>query len=264
MVASGWAVTVLLTLVQGAGMCGLGAPATGVRIPFRSVWDVPPEARPAEGAPSLSGTYFGRIQRLRIAPDGACFVQPMGSIPTPERLCGRVREQDGLLLVEGCEMRPNSLIPIIWGERRYLVEPMAMEDFCLGVNSGWEETRPERSAGYLRLDDRPKPVQGLPLVPPQYRTLLLDQPIEAAVSEVLGPGVTRYRGAGTRLRLDRGAAAGLRVGMDMRLVGTQGYLVLEVASVGAHESVGVVPDYVSRSMPRQVGMRFSSRAWQAQ
>ena len=158
----------------------------------------------------------------------------------------------------------TSLIPVTWAEPRYLVEPKAMEDFCFGVNSGWEGTRPEHSPGFLRLEDRPKPVQGLPHVLVQYRPLLLDQPIEVRVTGVLGPGETRHGGAGTRLRLDRGAAAGLRAGMDMRLGATKGFLLLQVASVGKNESVGVVPDYISRSMPREVGMCFSSRIWKAE
>ena len=221
-------------------------------------------SKPRATAPAWAGTYSKSSSWLTLDPSGACTVQYFrGCTRIPVFDCGKVREAEGLLELDGGKGGPKRLIPFVWGERNYLVEPDLMDEFCADVNSGWAASSPHGTHAFLRRDDTKKPVAGLPRLPEPYRALLLEHPIEAQLIEVLPPGWREKNSAGTSIRINAGSAAGVRPGMQMKLVGEQGKATLKVESVNADESVAVVPDRYTKRLPLVVGMRFSSRIYEA-
>jgi hypothetical protein len=226
--------------------------------PSRRVPIPPP---PATLIREWAGIYRGLSSRLKFESGGTASYQVIACMQSHEETCGRVRELQGRLFIDGFDRPPLHLVPVRWGARRYLVRVEQMEKFCLGVNSGWEQRTEGYSAGYLRVDEAGAPLQGLPSVPEEFRPLLLDCPIEARVVELLGPGRYRSRQAALKVRLDTGTASGMRAGMKMRLLQPGALTLLEVESASEHESIALVPLCGSETQPASIGSRFSSRVW---
>jgi hypothetical protein len=100
---------------------------------------------------------------------------------------------------------PTDLIPICWGDRLYLVPKDAGENFCDHVNLDGSPGYPLNTF-YLREGDDKKPVEGLPTVPAEWKSMLLPKPVNGEIVEIIN---TR------RARVNFGRESGVWKGMEL-------------------------------------------------
>jgi hypothetical protein len=161
----------------------------------------------------------------------------------------------------------ESLIPVTWGPRRYLIPADRMIDFCNGVNSGAEPRKHVYGMFLLRDGDEQKSVTGLPTVPKKYRRYLLDKPITAeitAVGKQLGQVDQDVKRKGTAVTVNAGEASGLLPGMELLATSSNENhdMTVEITKVEKELSYGVVWQVIEtdRYNPK-VGYKLSTRAW---
>ncbi len=107
----------------------------------------------------------------------------------------------------------DQLIQVPWGSRRYLIPPKEMLEFCNAINAGTEPRTDIHGLHLLRYGDEAKAVQGLPIVPDEFKDYLLARPIEAEIIEV------RERTENSTLVvLNRGKIHGLLPGMELHVI----------------------------------------------
>jgi hypothetical protein len=165
------------------------------------------------------------------------------------------------------------LVPIRWGDCRYLIPDNEMIDFCNHINSGSQYV--SRAARFLRhVDDRDKKTSGVPKIPPKYQTYLLKVPLDAEViwigetvilerKDRWPPGKHRV----TRVRLNRGKGDGLLPGMTLFHPKSPDLRVVDVTASTCHAEIS---EYVSEEdaadmgdakMPQiRLALRYSTRA----
>lgn len=118
--------------------------------------------------------------------------------------------------------RPNEYLAVRWGERRYLIQPEDILQFCSDVRAG-DEPRKRRHGMYLlRFGDEDLPVKGEPSLPPGFEKYLLITTIDArvkALGELSGPEVEEEgREVWTQLvTLDVGEAEGVLPNMVFKV-----------------------------------------------
>lgn len=78
----------------------------------------------------------------------------------------------------------EELVPIVWGNRHYLIPLDGVVGFCNEVNSQREPRGRMHGSYYLRRGDHEKPVDGVPKIPEQYQAYLLSKPIQAEIVAV--------------------------------------------------------------------------------
>jgi len=113
------------------------------------------------------------------------------------------------------------LVPLVWGERHYLIPADGFIDFANAVNAGFEPS-PYRSARFLLRDgDEVKSADGLPDIPAPFSEYILKRPIQAAVSSIKGSRFEDFKGNGielsfhiTTLVLNVGSEQGVKEGME--------------------------------------------------
>ena len=107
-------------------------------------------------------------------------------------------------------------LPILWGDRTYLLRENQIPSFCDRINLGLEpggrtsgETRHLYLFGfYLKDGDRSKPVTGDPDLPAPYKKLLLPKPVLGQINEIAD---------GTQAWIDLGRDSGLQPGTAMMI-----------------------------------------------
>jgi hypothetical protein len=139
-----------------------------------------------------------------------------------------------------------ALVPIRWGERRYLVDAERLPQFAERINLGYEprvhrivKTPDGEAFSLLREGDELKPVSGLPQLPngPLPGVRLAPEPIR--VLEVASIGRRQEEGGCStdyRFVLGQGSDQGLSIGelLDMNAGEVQGRI--QVSDVGPEES----------------------------
>lgn len=76
---------------------------------------------------------------------------------------------------------PGQVVPVRWGERRYLIPPDRMQDFVEAINQGFEP-RPRGMGMFLLAEgDEGKPVAGLPSLPQSYLRKIRDRAVTVRV-----------------------------------------------------------------------------------
>ena len=79
---------------------------------------------------------------------------------------------------------PDHVVPVRWGDRRYLLAPTQMADFVAAINHG-REPRPQAWGTFLLADgDESRRVSGLPDLPAEYRDAIRSTPVLARVLTV--------------------------------------------------------------------------------
>ena len=111
------------------------------------------------------------------------------------------------------------LIPVPWGERTYLLQADRVIDFCNRVNSGREASDPSR-AEWIRC--RAGGVASKPELPAEFRSLVLEAPIEGRVLEKLPRKGENY----PAVVLDVGRIQGVFEGMKLLRAPYDGSLML--------------------------------------
>ncbi len=118
------------------------------------------------------------------------------------------------------ERQPYELIPVRWGERKYLLQESRIADFCNDVNSGREASMP---SGARWIQCRQGGVSGKPQLPAPFQAYARDEPLEAKVLEK-----GSRLGASPLLVLDVGRAHGVYEKMEfLRLPSDGSLLVVE-------------------------------------
>ncbi len=100
-----------------------------------------------------------------------------------------------------------------WVNRHYLIPGEDMIQFCNAVNSG-----SKYGINYLvRREDRDKPVFGLPDVPEQFRSYLLESPIECHITQIESQTTAGDDYETLLCRIDAGRNAGLTTNLELYL-----------------------------------------------
>lgn len=143
----------------------------------------------------FNGRGLGDVVELRLAPSGF-IVEWHGCVAgrNPiDRNYGTVAERDGVLKFEfvhpnraghGALGIPDELVPVAWGERRYLVPRGKMEMLCKFARNGTDPGTKAKLFFWVRSGDDERPLSGVPRVPPRYRGLVLRDPILAPATLV--------------------------------------------------------------------------------
>jgi hypothetical protein len=165
-----------------------------------------------------------------IAPRAGFLFIYRGDIGLPYANHGPVEQRDGRLHLsltpplEGDNFYwdlSKTLIPITWGERKYLVQSERLIDFCNQVNEGREPRQDVYGFSLLRRGDEKMKVTGTPVVFREVAPYLLAKPVEASIIGV-GKPVTSPGKAVTKVvisvSLNRGRKAGLLPGMTLWVV----------------------------------------------
>lgn len=168
--------------------------------------------------------YFG------IAPKSGYVLEWHGCLGLYDRDYGEASFKSGAITLSfafpdhkwGLMAISDVLIPVSWGNRRYLVPRADMVGFCNEVNSHAEPRKSVYGNYLLRRGDEKKKAEGFPIVPSKYRPFLLKKPIEAAVTSV-GDYKTRqsmcdWKFKDTPVTIDKGRKAGLLPGMELHFV----------------------------------------------
>lgn len=264
-----------------------GVVTKGNEVLSRVIAETKANAQEAKAWP-WSGQYYagdglGFNLRLAIAPKAGVVFWRYGCMGLYDLNYGSFQEKDGYMRLSFQEKNVEDpgnmvglcpvLVPIRWGDRRYLIPETEMIAFCNHVNSGSD--RQLRDALFCaHVDDRKKKTSGIPKVPPQYQPYLLKSPIEAEVAwvgktavverkELWPPG--RYRV--TEIRLNRGKADGLLPGMELLRANSPDVRVLDVATTFCRaEAFDHVweedPDGLVglRDWSIRLGLRYSTRS----
>jgi hypothetical protein len=78
----------------------------------------------------------------------------------------------------------EELIPVSWGDRRYLIASDEMIRFCNHVNSREEPRSSVHGFHLLRDGDEEKEIAGRPDIPEEYKKYLLKKPIQGEIIAV--------------------------------------------------------------------------------
>lgn len=175
-----------------------------------------------------SGDGLGFNVRLLFAPEAGFVYSWHGCLGQYDLNYGGVKWGNGKLTLypernnkrEGFRGISEEFIPVLWGERHYLIAPDEFIDFTNAVNAGFEPCEP-CGRFLLKAGDDDKPVHGLPSIPDEFRPYLLERPINArAIS--LGRSETEQTSWGTfrtsRLTVDKGSLHGMLNGMELHLL----------------------------------------------
>lgn len=230
------------------------------------------------GAHPWAGEYYagdglGVNEVIILAPIAGYVFEWHGCLGLYDRNYGAVTEKDGKLTLsftfensrDGLRGIAPVLVPVPWGERRYLIPADDVVGFCNHVNQGAEPR--SRSHGYhlLRRGDEGKAVRDQPKVPTEFQGYLLPEPVEATVVTVGATGA-RKSWAGwdvrdTPLTLDAGAKRGLKVGMELFVMEPDSVLdSLKITKVEDDRSEGVMNQVLSKAPGPKAGWRVSTRA----
>lgn len=236
------------------------------------------------GSHPWAGEYYegdglGANIALSLAPHAGMAATWNGCMGLYGANRGRVEARDGTLRfvydtpnTPGFGGFPDTVHPVRWGARRYLIPDAKMIAFVNAVHRGFEP-RHDVHGMFLQADgDEKKPASGLPTLPPQFLALLRRQPLEAQVRSVDHVESKRDSMPSLgcnhvyRLTLDRGANDRLAPGMELVGVGVarSGITATVLAVAPDSATVKVVGMFEPCNKPKTVpvvGWRFSTGAY---
>lgn len=136
------------------------------------------------------GDGLGVNASLYLAPESGFAFIWTGCLGVYDRNHGTVEETDRGTLVlsprykndeQGFRGFPPEVIPVRWGERRYLIAPGQLAEFGGG---SFEPRREAHGFFYLRDGDEHLPSDGAPEIPLAYQMHLLAKPVTAKITRV--------------------------------------------------------------------------------
>jgi hypothetical protein len=170
------------------------------------------------------GDGLGVNVYLSLAPKSGFAFTWNGCLGLYDLNYGDVVEVDGSIRLvfrlpnehKGFEGIPSEFLPVIWGDRHYLISPDEVVEFANAINAGFEPRKTEWGSFLLRRGDVNKRATGYPNLPSEYSAYILKHPIEAEVSSVKNS----YRndsGRVTTVLLNVGTTQGVKKGMEFYL-----------------------------------------------
>jgi hypothetical protein len=163
----------------------------------------------------------------------------------------------------------SELVPVLWGERHYLIPENEIIDFINSVNAGYEPTSKLASFGtsfFLRKADKNKQVSGAPILPEQYRGYLLKKPIRARILEI-GKTVESTDEDGeqnkvTTVILNVGSDQGVKTGMEFMTVNPSVvHEKVKITKVKKDKSEGQIIQSSSYATPANLSWILSTNAF---
>ena len=172
-----------------------------------------------------AGSYYdgdglGMNVRLDLAPRSGFVFTWHGCLGLYDLNYGKVEETGGRVKLvfrfpndqKGLGIA-SELIPVLWGERHYLIPPDRVVDFTNAINAGFEPRNGLHGRFLLKDGDELKAARGKPKIPQEYSAYLLEHPIEAEISSVKESRVEDSERI-TNIVLNVGTAQGVKQGME--------------------------------------------------
>jgi hypothetical protein len=153
------------------------------------------------------------------------------------------------------------LLPVIWGDRHYLIPINEVVAFANAINAGFEPREGSWGMFLLKREDVSKSATGSPSLPYEYSEYLLKHPIDAEISSIKN-SVTKESERRTTVVLNVGAAQGVKKGMEFYLYSPSGlYASATVRLVNDSSSDAEVQQCCDdKADPPAVGWKLSTRA----
>jgi len=218
------------------------------------------------------GDGLGVGVSLWIAPKSGFVFEWHGCLGVYDRNYGPVSVADKKLQLsftfpntrEGFQGLSPELIPVSWGQRRYLVPPDRIVDFCNSVNAGNEPRKGIYGLHLLRRGDEKKSVQGWPNIPREFDRYLLKQAISTEIVAVgavqTRPSAADWKFKDTRVTLKGGEDLGLRKGMELHVTAPDDVVEsISVREVKEHTSEGVMTGIGVETPNPKVGWKLSTQ-----
>jgi hypothetical protein len=199
------------------------------------------------------GDGLGMNVHLELAPQSGFVFTWHGCLGLYDLNYGDVVEKAGRIRLvftfpnerKGFQGMASELMPVLWGERHYLIPSDGLVDFINQINAGFEPRNMLHGRFLLKRGDEVKKASGDPNIPSEYSEYLLRQPIETTISSVKGSRVedsTRI----TTVVLNVGTAQGVKQGMEFWVfVPSRTYGVARITAAGSGSSEATMEEYES-------------------
>jgi len=226
------------------------------------------------GMHAWAGDYYygdglGVNVDLALAPDSGFVFTWNGCLGLYDQNYGDVTESGGKIRLlfrlpnegEGFEGIAPEFLPIIWGERHYLIPADGVVRFANAINAGFEPRGSNSGQFLLKRGDASRQVSGYPSLPSEYAEYLLRRPIKAEVSSVKESHAKDSDRISIVL-LNVGASQGVRKGMEFYVYSPS--RVFESAAVtfvnSTWSEAKVIQCCDDKEGPPTVGWKLSTRA----
>jgi hypothetical protein len=218
------------------------------------------------------GDGLGVNVRLALAPEGGFIFIWTGCLGVYGRSYGSVEFHDGRLALE--HARPNEpgafggfskvLVPVSWGDRRYLIGEEQLGNFVNAVNAGLEPCSTGCARFLVRDGDEDVEVTGRPDLPAEYAARLLDNAIHAHVTRIverdIEPVDNEYHWRQATVEIDMGRASGIWEGMEFHpTVSSSMGVRYTIVNVGEQTSQARVTDYSDEAVTPEDGICLSTK-----
>jgi len=174
------------------------------------------------------GDGLGANLRLSLAPQAGIAGTLTGCLGLYDARAGSVEESPGVLKfhLDGRREQtpwsfPDELVPVRWGERRYLIPPADLMRFVNAIHRGFEPRTDAMGMFLLARGDEKKPADGLPELPEPYRSAIRDVPLDVGVVAVQPAPLQCGKGGFCtrihRFTVDRGTLDGIVPGVELEV-----------------------------------------------
>lgn len=155
----------------------------------------------------------------------------------------------------------REFLPIVWGDRHYLIATDEVVKFANAINAGFEPRKDAWGMFLLRREDVSKPATGNPSLPLEHSEYLLKHPIDAEIASIKNSHIKESERLTTVL-LNVGASQGAKKGMEFYLYAPSGlYASARVTDVNGFASEAEVSQCCDdKAGPPAVGWKLSTRA----
>ena len=152
-------------------------------------------------------------------------------------------------------------LPIVWGDRHYLIAKDEVVKFANAINAGFEPREGSWGMFFLKREDVSKSVTGNPRLPLEYSEYLLKHPIDAEISSVKNSRTSKSEQL-TTVQFNVGAPQGVKKGMEFYLYVPSGfYASATVTDVNDTSSEAEISQCCGdKTGPPAVGWKLSTRA----
>ena len=204
------------------------------------------------------GDGLGTNLNLAVAPKAGFAFIGRGCVGLYGQNYGEITEEDGHLMFSFALKNeeyvtggiPEKFLPVPWGERMYLIPQGEIIKFCNEINSRREPRKGQHGSFFLKKEDRMKEAQGLPEIPDKFRPYLLEEPVDAIITDVVKIETnSRETLKRATVKIDKGKKDGLLPGMELYV--TQSNSVLEkitLTAVDETQSQGFYYIYLRRTL----------------
>jgi hypothetical protein len=152
-------------------------------------------------------------------------------------------------------------VPIVWGDRHYLIATNEVVKFANSVNAGFEPREGSWGMFFLKREDVSKSATGSPRLPLEYSEYLLKHPIDAEISSIKNSRINESERL-TTVILNVGAPQGVKKGMEFYLYVPSGLYasatVTDVNDTSSEAEISQCSD--DKAGPPAVGWKLSTRA----